>query len=1478
MSNLHVYFHQRNEQAFAKALDAARNASQAANTGQLSTSAGRRGGLATAGIDVNAKDWLGRTVLHLAVALSEPYAVTYVRMLLAHPGINVNIQDVESKWTPLHRALYIGNVAASQLLLRRPDIDVQLRDNEGLTPFDLYNLTVEGTWPITVGAPVDFEPLKLPNTSADLFTWGGNRNAALGHGDSKDRSYPDMVTLDKAIRPGDADKFIPIQIKGASMAKLHTTIITDEKGPNLRVCGFGSGGRLGLSHHTQYTPLHIPSLSSVTAVAPAQDHTLALSSRGEVYTWGLNRFSQLGYIVELATSGCNTAAGFGKDEPIQAVPRKVVGPLKKAVVMGVAACKTASACWTDKELFTWGTNNGQLGYDSAAQAVQVLPRKVTGVQEVLMIALTDTAMTCLVPTADNPAINEVICFRDDSRFRVKFTLPDFNDLPRYTPPGARRPSIVKITACEGTFAALSSYGDVWTFSVQGGGGRTDGDRERMKERQVVKPVRVWSSRRGVDPAKDVALGTDGDLIVCTDSGHVFVRSRSGNPSSNSTSSPSYPSLKSMNSSTNLSTLQTSTLTPSTPSATTKGKFTRVPFIHRAIRVCANAAGAFGALRLNYTPKVVTIDGNNLSQDLATIRPWVVDGRKEEEMKERVIPTGFAEDDEDAETHVIGSYSARGYIKLLEEDKKARKEGKGGVFVGEGVKPAHGADMVVQAGMVIPVHRVILAARSAVLRNLMDKGSNAVLKDGGVTLSYHFPSSTKSKSKLSGNKQNEPPKLTISGIQPLAVLLFLHFLYADVVPILDTLTFANATAVRKDVGLLANTLGMGDRLVIGASGVRVADATLGRDVWGLFEAPSSSSSSSLSMKPDTYLELSDRRLPAHSVILRARCLFFKNFFDEEVWTVQRWTEEGTIAVDMRHMEWRVVRFVVRWVYRGEEDLFGELGEIENVQELIDLIFDVMAVASELLLDRLLLLCSSALLRYITLQNITPILARATHYNALSLISSLQDYIACNLEAIMESRLLDRTAEFDVECLIPALGAFIRARQADGAPVTRAGLLVDEIMERHRAWVEVQDIPGPVLRTAMTGKKEGRRASSASLPKSPVIVASPGGGVAGAGDDIFAMDLMGGEANASAGGGIGSGEASAGAGVGVGTYVAPKAAWKARAVSELPKVDMKSIMAEAASLAPGPSTPRLSVSRQPFTPGTTPPRASPGSSPWKSPVMPQVQSSSVIPIQQQRPAATPSRGGSSPRVPGLGGMTVTPVSSSRSKQQLQTQSPSPVAGPSNKPLGPTFTPALSMRRTSSSNEGPAWNAPRNIMIIPEPVPTTGLSFAAIQQQQLELGRQPAKEKRTLKEIQEEERAKQEEEDFLRWWAAEEERLREEAEEALRLQAAENANANANTMPKGNTAKKEGKKRVRGGDSGGEKHRGGGGGEKQKLRGEAKRDNIPLGDAKERGSGVDGNGSGKKGGRGGGRGAKSGRGTQERSQVTSTSTPSTDTHGAA
>lgn len=120
--------------------------------------------------------------------------------------------------------------------------------------------------------------------------------------------------------------------------------------------------RLGPDQHTRYSPTPISQFTyRIVSVALGQDHTLAVTKSGEVFSWGLNRFSQLGYIIELpSTSGAGLYFG-RSEEPIQASPRKVLGPLKKEIVKGVAACKTASACWTEREVFTWGTNHGQLG-------------------------------------------------------------------------------------------------------------------------------------------------------------------------------------------------------------------------------------------------------------------------------------------------------------------------------------------------------------------------------------------------------------------------------------------------------------------------------------------------------------------------------------------------------------------------------------------------------------------------------------------------------------------------------------------------------------------------------------------------------------------------------------------------------------------------------------------------------------------------------------------------------------------------------------------------------------------------------------------------------------------------------------------------------------------------------------------------------------------------------------------------------------
>jgi inhibitor of Bruton tyrosine kinase len=117
MNTLHALFAQRDQQAFQRQLERARNV--ASGSGQVDQSRGGRSWTKSSPVqprshhydfDVNARDWLGRTVLHLACSSCDASAPEYVRLLLTFPGINLNAKDFESQWTPLHRALYNGNL------------------------------------------------------------------------------------------------------------------------------------------------------------------------------------------------------------------------------------------------------------------------------------------------------------------------------------------------------------------------------------------------------------------------------------------------------------------------------------------------------------------------------------------------------------------------------------------------------------------------------------------------------------------------------------------------------------------------------------------------------------------------------------------------------------------------------------------------------------------------------------------------------------------------------------------------------------------------------------------------------------------------------------------------------------------------------------------------------------------------------------------------------------------------------------------------------------------------------------------------------------------------------------------------------------------------------------------------------------------------------------------------------------------------
>ena len=89
-------------------------------------------------------------------------------------------------------------------------------------------------------------------------------------------------------------------IQDVVLSKLHSAILTTDPESNLYMCGFGPGGRLGTGDEVTrftYTCIEEGGLAGkrIIKVALGQNHTLAVSSEGEIFSWGTSTYSQLGY-------------------------------------------------------------------------------------------------------------------------------------------------------------------------------------------------------------------------------------------------------------------------------------------------------------------------------------------------------------------------------------------------------------------------------------------------------------------------------------------------------------------------------------------------------------------------------------------------------------------------------------------------------------------------------------------------------------------------------------------------------------------------------------------------------------------------------------------------------------------------------------------------------------------------------------------------------------------------------------------------------------------------------------------------------------------------------------------------------------------------------------------------------------------------------------------------------------------------------
>lgn len=126
-------------------------------------------------------------------------------------------------------------------------------------------------------------------SGGELFTWGSGEDGRLGHGDMRDRALPRKVM-----------SLLKERVVHASCGGAHTAVLTDRG--SVFTFGRGRNGRLGLGDNkwrdTPHEITALPATEKMALVTCGWNFTVALARSGDVYSWGKQGEGQcgLGYL------------------------------------------------------------------------------------------------------------------------------------------------------------------------------------------------------------------------------------------------------------------------------------------------------------------------------------------------------------------------------------------------------------------------------------------------------------------------------------------------------------------------------------------------------------------------------------------------------------------------------------------------------------------------------------------------------------------------------------------------------------------------------------------------------------------------------------------------------------------------------------------------------------------------------------------------------------------------------------------------------------------------------------------------------------------------------------------------------------------------------------------------------------------------------------------------------------------------------
>ncbi|XP_071973647.1 probable E3 ubiquitin-protein ligase HERC3 isoform X2 [Engystomops pustulosus] len=189
------------------------------------------------------------------------------------------------------------------------------------------------------------------NSQGQLFSWGAGSEGQLGHS-----TIEDSVPVPRLIKKLNQQRVLQV-----SCGNQHCLALSDDG--QLFTWGQNNHGQLGLGHGftQQSSPQRVKSLEGIplAQVTAGGYHSFALSLSGAVFGWGKNGSGQLGL----------------NDEQVRVSPCHVK-PLRSQKVVYISCGEEHTAVLTKTGgLFTFGAgDHGQLGHDSLHNEIN--PRRV----------------------------------------------------------------------------------------------------------------------------------------------------------------------------------------------------------------------------------------------------------------------------------------------------------------------------------------------------------------------------------------------------------------------------------------------------------------------------------------------------------------------------------------------------------------------------------------------------------------------------------------------------------------------------------------------------------------------------------------------------------------------------------------------------------------------------------------------------------------------------------------------------------------------------------------------------------------------------------------------------------------------------------------------------------------------------------------------------------------------------------------------